>query len=150
MHTWWHLARCQASDGFALLLHSHPCPSARFTEVHKVMYVIHRVCHFCCRPKFQRVQTHGQAKLLLQRVLCKRFGNTYIHTGLSEEQVWWFRTQVYIHICIYIYIYIHMFAICHMEKHHVLPRPFASLLSIFILHTEGTTSFKFPFATTNC
>ena len=77
LHTWWRLARCQASGGFALLLHSHPCPSARFTEVHKVMYVIHRVCHFCCRPKFQRVQTHGQAKLRLQRVLCRRFGNTY-------------------------------------------------------------------------
>ena len=104
MHTWWHLARCQASDGFALLLHSHPFPPARFTEIHKVMFGIHRVCHFCCRPKFQRVQTHGQAKLLLQRVLCKRFGNTYIHTGLSEEQVWWFRTQLYIYIYIYIYI----------------------------------------------
>ena len=111
MHTWWHLARCQASDGFALLLHSHPFPPARFTEIHKVMFGIHRVCHFCCRPKFQRVQTHGQAKLLLQRVLCKRFGNTYIHTGLSEEQVWWFRTQLYI----YIYIYIHIY-VCNMPQ----------------------------------
>ena len=64
------------------------------------MFGIHRVCHFCCRPKFQRVQTHGQAKLLLQRVLCKRFGNTYIHTGLSEEQVWWFRTQLYLQYAI--------------------------------------------------
>ena len=142
MHTWWHLARCQASDGFALLLHSHPCPSARFTEVHKVMYGIHRVCHFCCRPKFQRVQTHGQAKLRLQRVLCRRFGHTY--RPLRGASV------VVPNATIYIYIYTYMFAICHREKHHVLPRPFASLLSIFILHTEGTTSFKFPFATTNC
>ena len=58
-----------------------------------------------------------------QSCACKEFfaGGSAIHTGLSEEQVWWFRTQ----LCI--------FAICHREKHHVLPRPFASLLSFFIL-----------------
>ena len=43
----------------------------------------------CLAPE---VLHNGQAKLRLQRVLCMRFGNK----GLSEEQVWWFRTQLYL------------------------------------------------------
>ena len=42
------------------------------------------------------VLNDGQAELRLQRVLCMRYGNT----GLDEEQVWWFRTQLYLQYAI--------------------------------------------------
>ena len=47
----------------------------------------------CLAPE---VLHDGQAELRLQRVLCMRFGNT----SLSEEQVWWFRTQLYLQYAI--------------------------------------------------
>ena len=47
----------------------------------------------CLAPE---VLNDGQAELRLQRVLCMRYGNT----GLDEEQVWWFRTQLYLQYAI--------------------------------------------------
>ena len=43
----------------------------------------------CLAPE---VLHDGQAELRLRRVLCMRFGNTC----RSKEQVWWFRTQLYL------------------------------------------------------
>ena len=62
LHTWWHLARCQASDGFALLLHSHPCPSARFTEVHNVMYGIEFVTFVADRSSRECKPLHSHGR----------------------------------------------------------------------------------------
>ena len=47
----------------------------------------------CLAPE---VLHNGQAKLRLQRVLCRWSGNTVF----SEEQLWWFRTQQYLQYAI--------------------------------------------------
>ena len=56
----------------------------------------------------------GQAKLRLQRVLCMRFGRPRRGASVVVPNAT-------------------IFAICHWEKQDVLPRPFASLLSFFVL-----------------
>ena len=65
----------------------------------------------CLAPE---VLHDGQAKLRLQRVLCMRFDRPRRGASVVVPNAT-------------------IFAICHWEKQDVLPRPFASLLSFFVL-----------------